>query len=500
MNSNRWDVLIRHATVYDGSGSPPFIADVALRGDRIAAVGQNLDGNCGTVVEATGLALASGFIDVHSHDDLAVFLSPEMDFKVMQGVTTDVVGNCGMGAAPYDAASLFFRALYPDAELPSWNGYKGYLQALDQDPPSVNVAALVGHNSLRFAALGNAQRAPTAGEMARMRDALQEGLAAGAFGLSTGLIYEPGRYAQTDEIVALAREVSVVGGLYTTHMRNEAGGLLESVREALHIGEAGGVSVQISHHKASGKENWGRVQDSLRLLEEAQVRGLDATADQYPYTSGSTVLAAVVQNNALNEHGKDGGIGRIEPKDLLFASTPHHPEYEGKTLQHLSERFGLPAEASARRVLEEEGIGAVVVLEMMDESDVRTVMRHPSTMIGSDGVPAAGAKPHPRLYGTFPRVLGRYARTEGLLSLEEAIYRMTGFPATKFRLRERGFVRAGFYADLVVFDPATILDTGTYDDPRQYPVGMHQVFVNGVQVMRDGCHTGTRPGRGLRRE
>ncbi len=499
MASDRWDVLIRNATVYDGSGGSPVRADVALRGDRIAAVGQQLGEEAGTVLDATGLALAPGFIDVHSHDDLAVLLSPAMDFKVMQGVTTDVVGNCGMGVAPYQAAGLFFRLLYPDTELPRWDGHAGYLQAIDRDPPSLNVAALVGHNTLRFAAMGNAQRAPTAEELTQMRDALREGLEAGAIGFSTGLIYEPGRYAQTEEIVTLAEEVAAAGGLYTTHMRNEAGGLLESIREALHIGEASGVPVQISHHKASGKENWGRVRDSLRLLEEARARGVEVTADQYPYTSGSTVLTAVIQNNALNEQGAQGGIGRVAPKDILLASAPRHPEYEGKTLQDLCEQFGLPAEAAAQRVLDEEGRGVVVVLETMDEADVRTVMRHPTTMIGSDGVPAAGAKPHPRLYGTFPRVLGRYARAEGLLPLAEAVYRMTGFPATKFRLHERGFVRAGFYADLVVFDPATIMDTGTYADPRQYPAGVRHVFVNGVPVTRNGRHTGARPGRALRR-
>ena len=499
MASDRWDVLIRNVTVYDGSGGSPVRADVALRGDRIAAVGQQLGEEASTVLDATGLALAPGFIDVHSHDDLAVLLSPEMDFKVMQGVTTDVVGNCGMGVAPYQAVGLFFRLLYPDTELPRWDGHAGYLQAIDRDPPSLNVAALVGHNTLRFAAMGNAQRAPTAEELTQMRDALREGLEAGAIGFSTGLIYEPGRYAQTEEIVTLAGEVAAAGGLYTTHMRNEAGGLLESIREALHIGEASGVPVQISHHKASGKENWGRVRDSLRLLEEARARGVEVTADQYPYTSGSTVLTAVIQNNALNEQGAQGGIGRVAPKDILLASAPRHPEYEGKTLQDLCEQFGLPAEAAAQRVLDEEGRGVVVVLETMDEADVRTVMRHRTTMIGSDGVPAAGAKPHPRLYGTFPRVLGRYARAEGLLPLAEAVYRMTGFPATKFRLPERGFVRAGFYADLVVFDPATIMDTGTYADPRQYPAGMRHVFVNGVPVMRDGRHSGARPGRALRR-
>jgi N-acyl-D-amino-acid deacylase len=421
-----------------------------------------------------------------------------MDFKVMQGVTTDIVGNCGLGAAPGEAATLFFRMFDPQAESLHWDDYAGYLAALDRDPPSLNVAVLVGHNTLRLAVMGNAQREPTDTEMAQMRTWLREGLEAGAVGFSTGLIYEPGRYAQTEEIITLARDVAAASGLYTTHMRNEAAGLLDAVREALRIGEEGGVPVQISHHKASGKENWGRVRESLWLIEEARIRGLDATADQYPYTSGSTILAAVVQNNALNEHGVHGGIGCVQPKDVLFASTPRHPEYEGKTLQDLCEQFGLPAEAAAQRVLEEEGMNVVVVVETMDETDIRTVLRHPTTMIGSDGVPAKGANPHPRLYGTFPRVLGRYVRAEGLLSVEEAIHRMTGFPATKFRLRDRGFIRAGGYADLVLFDPATIMDTGTYANPRQYPTGIRHVFVNGIEVVRDGQHTGVRPGRALR--
>ncbi|MEW6297166.1 MAG: D-aminoacylase [Thermodesulfobacteriota bacterium] len=500
MTSERWDVLIQHATIYDGGGSPPVKADVALHGERIAAVGPRLSGTARALLDATGLSLAPGFIDVHSHDDLAVLVSPEMDFKVMQGVTTDVVGNCGLGVAPYEAAAQLFRMFDPHLELPRWDGHKGYLAAIDQNPPSLNVMLLVGHNTLRLAAMGNAQREPGQAELLHMHAWLQEGLDAGAVGLSTGLIYEPGRYARTEEIIALARTVAEAGGLYTTHMRNEAGGLLDAVREALRVGEEGGVPVQISHHKASGKDNWGRVRDSLRLLEEARTRGLDVTADQYPYTSGSTVLSAIVQNNALNEQGVHGGVGRVEPHNVRFASTPRHPEYEGKTLHELSEQFGLPAEAGARRVLEQEGLGAVVIVETMDEGDVRTVLRHPTTMIGSDGIPSSGANPHPRLYGTFPRVLGRYARVEGLLSLEEAVYRMTGFPATKFRLRDRGFVRPGSYADLVLFDPATIIDTATYAAPRQYPAGIHHVFVNGVQVVRDGRHTGARPGRAVRRE
>jgi N-acyl-D-amino-acid deacylase len=491
-----WDLVIRGASVYDGRGGAPLAADVAIRGDRIAAVGQ-LDGG-GEVLEAPGLALAPGFIDAHSHDDVAVLLTPRMDFKLMQGVTTDVVGNCGAGAAPYAVASRMFRIFHGEAELPQWDGFGGYMSLLDREPPSLNVAVLVGHNALRYGASGGEARAPSAVEMGRMRDWLQEGLNAGAVGLSTGLIYEPGRHARTEEIATLAGDVASAGGVYATHMRNEASGLLDSIRETLHIGEVSGAAVQVSHHKVTGRENWGKVSDSLKLLDEARAAGLDVTADQYPYTSGSTTLHAVVHNNALGARGEEGALGRIRAADVIFASVPRRPEWEGRTLAEISCLLALPAKAAAHRALKLEP-GAVVIVEVAAESDVRTVLRHPTTMIGTDGIPAAGSNPHPRLYGTFARVLGRYVREQGVLPLEEAIRRMTSFPAEKFRLADRGVIRVGAYADLVLFDPATIAEAGTLTDPRHHPHGIEHVFVNGVQVVDGGEHTGARPGRALRR-
>jgi N-acyl-D-aspartate/D-glutamate deacylase len=498
MADRRWDVVIRSATIFDGTGGKPFVADLAITDDRIAELGQVGDVG-GVEINGEGLALAPGFIDVHSHDDFAVLLTPEMDFKVMQGVTTDVVGNCGMGAAPYVAAGAFFHAIHGDVRVPEWEDYRGYFEVLDRNPSSCNVGVLVGHGTLRAAAMGNAPRAPDAGEMAAMRRWLREALDAGALGLSTGLIYEPGRYATTEEIIQLAREMRGSGALYTSHMRNEAGGLLDSIRETIRIGEVAGVPVEVSHHKASGRENWGRVRDSLRLIEEARARGVDVNADQYPYTSGSTVLSAVLQNNALNERGREGGIGIVAPENVLVASAPRHPDYEGKTIRQLADTFGMEPEKAAQRVVAEEGHSAVVVIEIIDETDVRTVLRHPTTVIGSDGIPA-GSRPHPRLYGTFPRVLGRYARDLGLLTMEEAIHRMTGMAAEKFGLYDRGVIRAGAYADLVLFDPTAIIDMGTYSDPRRYPEGIKYVFVNGTAVVSNGHHSGARPGRALRRD
>jgi len=491
------DLVIRGGTVYDGSGGAGTRVDVAVRGDRIVGVG-HIVARGGVELDATDLAVSPGFIDVHSHDDFAVLTDPQMAFKVMQGVTTDVVGNCGSGVVPFDAALRRFRRLDPEANPPTWDSFATYMARIDEAAPSCNVAVLMGHGSLRHGAMGLDQRAPTASELDRMRAWVREGVEARAVGLSTGLIYEPGRYARTDEVIALARELGADGGLYATHMRNEADGLLDAVAEAIRIGEEGGVPVEISHHKASGRNNWGRVRDSLRLIEEARARGLDITADQYPYTAGSTSLHAVIQNGAFRADSP-GGLGRLAGADVLIASAPRHGEWEGLRLSELGGLWTVSDEEAARRVVEAEGEACFVVVFTMDEADVRTIMAHPTSMIGSDGVPAAGSKPHPRLYGCFPRVLGHYVRDQAVLDLATAIHRMTGMPAAKFRLADRGVIRPGAFADLVVFDPARIRDTATYDDPRCFPEGIRAVYVNGVAVARDGAHTGARPGRSLRR-
>ena len=491
-----YDLIIRGGDVYDGTGTAAVRADVGITGDRIVDVGDLDDAGGSTVIDATGMAVAPGFIDVHAHDDAEVLINPTIACKTLQGVTTDVVGNCGLGIAPYAPAVSSIGAWAPGLDdIPRWDGFGGYFERLDAAPPSLNVAVLVGHGTVRSAAMRGTER-PTPEELAQMRALVAEGMDAGCVGLSTGLIYEPGRYADTDEIVALAEVAAAAGAIYTTHMRNEADRLVESVAEAIEIGERAGLAVEISHHKASGKANWGKVKDSLAVVDAARDRGVAVTLDQYPYTAGSTHLAAVIQNGALD--GGGGGIGQVEPDAVTIASAAGHPEWEGRNLVQIGELLGRTPRQAADAVIDATGAGALVVIEMMCEDDVRTVLSHPQTMIGSDGVPAPG-KPHPRLWGTFPRVLGRYAREQGVLPLADAIRRMTSLPATTFGLTDRGVVRTGAFADLVVFDPKTVAEVGTYADPEQPPTGIAAVIVNGTVIARDGTHTGARPGRALRR-
>ncbi len=492
------DLVIRNATVHAGSGTPGISADIAIDGDRIVAVGQ-IDEDAIEHLDASGLVAAPGFIDVHSHDDFQVLTEPDVTHNVLQGITTVIVGNCGFGAAPSDAAQVQMKAIQEvDSTFKLWAGYSGYLEAVDQNPPSLNVAALVGHHTVRRAAMGGVEkRAPTPDELATMRKMVAEGMEAGAVGLSTGLVYEPGRYSETSEVVAVAEEVAARSGIYVSHMRNEGDGLLDAVRETIGIGSSAGCGVEISHHKAVGAENWGKVTQSLGLIEAAQADGMDVTADQYPYTARSTMLFALVQNGTFGS-GSGGAMGRSSPDEVLLCSVPGASGLEGRTLQSFVEEWDLPGEDAANRLLSEHGNEVLVAAFGMDEGDVRMVMAHPSTMIGTDGLDR-GSKPHPRAWGTYPRILGKYVREEGILSLEDAIWRMSGFPAKKFSLKDRGAIRPGAFADIVLFDPKTVIDSATFEDPRNGPDGIPHVIVNGKFVVKDGKHTHARAGRALHR-
>lgn len=477
--------IVRGATVIDGTGGPARPADVAVTGDRIDAVGSvETDGR--PVIDGSGTVLAPGFIDTHTHDDFAALLYPDMGFKVQGGVTTCVVGNCGFGVAPFRWGSAMARAFHPHATFDEWDGYGGYLDRLDADPPSVNIAALIGHGTVRAGAMRFDERAPSASELAAMQASVAEGMEAGCVGLSSGLIYPPGIWAETDELVALAEVVSDHGGIYTSHIRNEADRLLEAIDEAIEIGARARLPVVISHLKITGPQNWGHVQEALDRIDAA---GPTVAADQYPYTAGSTVLSAVA--------GGDG-ISAPDPAAVVIASTDSHPAWNGRSLTDLAAELGVDPSDAAAAVLDVEP-SATVILHVMDEADVRTVLAHPGIMIGSDGIPSLEGLPHPRLYGTFARVLGHYSRDLGLLSLEEAVHRMTGRSAAVFGLVDRGEIRPGAFADLVLFDAAGIIDRSTYDDPQRTPAGIEKVWVNGELVVDAGAHLGARSGRTLRR-
>jgi N-acyl-D-amino-acid deacylase len=486
------DLALIGGTVVDGTGHPAVRADVGIANGRIVSVGQ-LDRRARRTIDASGLVVAPGFIDVHSHDDLAVVQSPGVEFKVMQGVTSDVVGNCGMGVAPVSPAfrryyETFLASVLGETADFGWATTREYYEVVESAGPSLNVACLVPHGLLRLAVMGMEPRAASDAELVQMKDLLDQALAAGGIGLSSGLIYPPGIFATTEELVELCRVVARHGGLYASHIRDEGDHLLEAVGEAIRIGEEAGVPVEISHHKATGRANWGRVSESLRLIEEARARGLDVTVDVYPYTAGSTVLGVLVAGGLRHEEN---------PDQVLIASAPRHPELEGKTLEALAQMKGVPPLEVARSLLQEDPSVVAVVFGIAEE-DVRRVMRHPAAMFGSDGLPSTGGKPHPRLYGTFARVLGTYVREKKVLTLEEAIHKMTGLPAAKHRLAGRGQVAPGYRADLTIFDPTSVADLATYQEPRRHPAGIRHVIVNGEVVADDGRHTGKAAGSILR--
>jgi N-acyl-D-amino-acid deacylase len=483
----QFDLLIRGGTVVDGSGAPGVRTNVAVSGDRITTVG-DVSGSATRVIDAEGLIVAPGFIDVHAHDDGAVLKTP-MDFKLMQGVTTDIVGNCGAGVAPCNPGREivpFVGKVLGDCPEPEWDTFGEYMKAVERAQPAVNVACLVPHGAVRFATFGMNSRAPTEDELQRMREHVAEGMAAGAVGLSTGLIYPPGAFAHTDEIIELAKVAADAGGVYVSHIRNEGDQLMEAVEEAVRIGEKAGLPAQISHHKAGSPDVWGKTRETLAYIDERRSTGQDITLDVYPYIAASTVLSAFA-----------GRQEAVDPDRVLVASVEGHPELEGKTIAQITEMLGLPPEQATGRVLQMDP-GATAIFFMMDEPDVARVISHPHCMIGSDGLPSGG-KPHPRLYGTFARVLQKYVREEKLLSLEEGVRKMTSLPAQRFQLAERGELRKGWYADITVFDANRITDIATYGQPRQYPDGIEYVIVNGEVAAERGSQAARHSGRLLRR-
>ncbi|KDP88571.1 N-acyl-D-amino-acid deacylase family protein [Cupriavidus basilensis] len=481
-----FDTLIRGATLLDGSGAEARLADVALRAGRIARIAMLEDGADGIdpgsaahVVQGQGLVLAPGFIDVHTHDDTNVVRQPEMTPKLSQGVTTVIVGNCGISAAP-----VALRGEPPDpmnllgtADAFRYPDFGAYAQAVQAAQPAVNVAALVGHTALRSNHMDRLDRTATEAEITAMRAQLEEALDHGALGLSTGLAYANAFSATTGEVLALAEPLARAGALYATHLRSEFAEILEAMDEAFRIGRHARVPVVISHLKCAGVDNWGRSAEVLDTLERAQ-RWQPVGCDCYPYTASSSTLD-------LKQVTSDF--------DIMVTWSEPHPDMGGRLLADIAAEWELSLEDAARRL---QPAGAVY--HCMEDADVDRILSHPATVVGSDGLPN-DPLPHPRLWGAFPRVLGHYARDRELFPLTVAIHKMTGLSAERFGLTERGFVREGYWADLVLFDAATIRDAASFTDPMQPAEGIAAVWVNGELSWQQRRPTGTRAGRFLAR-
>ena len=477
-----FDVLIRNGTVVDGTGAPRFSGDVGVRGDRIAAVGDLSASGASRIIDATGLAVAPGFIDSHTHDDRLLLSAPSMEPKVSQGVTTVIGGNCGVSLAPMpdgmrapviaplnllDAQGGWFR----------FRSFAQYLDALRAQPAATNCAMLVGHMTLRIATMKDLERPANAEEISAMQLMVDEALDAGAIGVSTGLFYEPAAAATTEEVIQVCRTLGRRGALYCTHMRDEGDGVMQSLEETFRIGRETGAKVVVSHHKVVGSANHGRSRQTLDFIS-GQMKMQPICLDCYPYAASSTVLSA--QRAAIASR-------------VTVTWSEAMPEYAGMDLADIAARMGVAADEAIRRLLP-----AGAVYHSMDESDVQRILAFGPTMIGSDGLPHDQV-PHPRLWGSFARVLGHYSRSLGLFSLETAVHKMTGLTAANFGLADRGVIAPGAYADIAIFDPATIDEGATFEKPVAPALGMHSVLVNGEPVWEHGRASGARPGRVLAR-
>jgi N-acyl-D-amino-acid deacylase len=525
--------LIRGAMVVDGSGGEPFRGDIAVKDGLITEVLPFIKGGGKEVIEADGLVAAPGFIDIHSHTDLTILKHPLAESKALQGVTTEVVGNCGIGAFPVDdrrKGVLIDYLKMHDFRVPSdglgWNNFTQYADHLDRIGLGLNLAPLVAHGALRIAILGLEDRTPSDKELKRMENLLTDSLEQGAWGLSTGLIYPPGSFAKTEELLNLAKTVARYGALYASHIRGEGGTLMEALDEAILIGKKSGVRVQVSHLKAMGKDYWGRGKEALLKLEKARQGGVDIAADQYPYEATSTSLTALVppwalaggvrellkrlafpetterlQAEILREMNQRGGPNRIVIAEI---GSVKNMDLSGKNVSQIAAFWHCTPEKAVARLLLEEKAAVGAIFFSLSEEDVVAILSSDRVSVGSDGMGMnaeedSGKSTHPRSYGTFPRILGVYAREKRTLSMGKAIHKMTGLVAGRAGLRNRGFIKPGFTADVVLFDPLTIQDRSTFDHPHQYATGVVYTWVNGCPTVRERVITGNTPGRVLRR-
>ncbi len=496
-----YDVLIINGRIVDGTGTPWYEADVAINDDRIVGIGDLSDRTASQLIDAAGLVVAPGFIDPHTHALRGIFDVPNAESALLQGVTTLTEGNDGTSPFPIDE---HYREIEEHQISPNW-------------------AVFVGQGTIRSQVIGPNDRDATAAEMEQMKAMVREAMEQGALGISTGLFYVPGSFTSTEEVIELSKIAAEYGGIYISHMRNEAFALLDSVNETIRIGEEANIPVQMTHHKVIGVQNWGLSVDSLDLVDEARARGIDITIDQYPYTASQTSITALIPQWA-QEGGREQLLYRIfseetrptiknevvnlilydrgggDPKNVFISRNSWDPEMAGKNLAELTEEANMePTPENAADVVFDiiRGGGATAVYHAIGPDDVDRIMQHPATAIGSDGpvgIFGEGA-PHPRQYGTFARVLGHYVRERGIISLEEAVKKMSSQTARRLSIHDRGLLTPGYFADIAVFDADEIIDKATFEDPHQYAVGMKYVLVNGELVVADGQHTGRRPGR-----
>lgn len=526
------DLLIKGGQVFDGSGAASAELDVAIHNERIVQMGRNLDVSAQRTIDARGLVVCPGFIDIKTHSDFTLPINPKAESKVRQGVTTEIIGHCGFSVAPCLPGKVKLLADYLNPSAP-WLPFRemAFKEYLDTFPrTSVNAGMLVGHNTLRLMAMGMEQRAPNDHEMNHMKQMLTEGLEAGALGMSSGLFTSPGSYAQMDELQSLAQILESHGASYFTHLRDESAGVLQALEEAIEIGRTSKIHVQVVHFKCSGIDNWGKTHQAIEMMDKARLEGVAIDCDAYPYTAGSNPL-----KNILPQWVQAGGVqsmlerlktqecrdkirldiekdglnnwGRIESWDAVRISiTPHLPEFAGKTIAQLAQEKGTdPINALCDFLIDDQGATRVLITSI-SESDIVNLIASEKVLVGSDGNCVADygvvsqGMPHPRFYGTFPRVLGRYVHRQQVTSLAHAIHKMTGASARALGFKDRGLLREGLFADVTLFEPDVFLDLSSYEEPHRYPQGNKTtVIVNGVVVVENSTHTGALPGKVLKR-
>jgi N-acyl-D-amino-acid deacylase len=519
------DLLLKNGEIVDGSGKPSYCGDIAIRDGLIQVIGVVNEESMETI-DISGMVVAPGFIDTHSHSDLFLIHDPSSLPKIMQGITTEIIGQDGLGEAPIRQEHVaewrrYLSGLNGDPPIEwSWENMGGYLDVLEASKPAVNVVSLVGHGNLRLLAMGMDDKNPSEKELEEMKMLLRENLEGGAIGMSTGLIYAPCVYSDTNELSELCKVVAEYAGVFVVHMRNEGDKLLESMDEVLTIARESGVHVHISHFKAGGKSNWGKSRDALRKLDNAHSNGLHVSYDQYPYTAGSTFLSSLLPS-WVHDGGVERLLARIRDEEtreriraeyserleggratgwdqvlVTYVESADNKQIEGKNLAEIAEIRGQPPVDALMDIVIEENNMASMASFTMSEADIERIMRHPLGMVCTDGLLLG--KPHPRAYGAFPRVLGRYVREQKVLGLEEAVRRMTSYPSSVFKLGKRGRIKEGYIADLAVFNPTSILDSSTYEEPRRFPVGVEYVIVSGVISVKNGKYTGDRNGKIIR--